>query len=70
VSQAVARVVPLDGLNDHAQFLVSNRHMKVLVEPQEVTMGGHKFARVDGAFFERGIPFAVRDHRGRVLGRF
>jgi hypothetical protein len=41
------RVVPLDGLSDHAQFLVSDRRIKVLVEPQEVTMGGRKFARVD-----------------------
>src|SRR6267143_1549985 len=41
------RVAPLDGLDDHAHFLVSMRRAQVLVAPQKVTIDGHEFVRAD-----------------------
>jgi hypothetical protein len=41
------RVPPLDAATDHAQLLLSGKRTKVLVPPQEVTLGGHSFACVN-----------------------
>lgn len=41
------RVGALDTPKDHAQFLAANKRGKVLFPPQEVSLDGHDFVRVD-----------------------
>ena len=41
------RVGALDTPKDHAQFLASNQRGKVLFPPQEISLDGHDFVRVD-----------------------
>lgn len=41
------RVGALDTPKDHAQFLAANKRGKVLVPPQEISLDGHGFVRVD-----------------------
>lgn len=41
------RVGTLDTPKDHAQFLAGNKRGKVLFPPQEVSIDGHDFVRVD-----------------------
>jgi len=41
------RIPPLDGIGDHAQFLVAMRRVQIVEKPKEVSIAGHKFVRVD-----------------------
>jgi hypothetical protein len=41
------RVPPLDSAGDHAQFLRSGKRTTTIAPPQEVTLSGHSFVRVD-----------------------
>lgn len=41
------RVGALDTPKDHAQFLAGNKRGKVLIPPQEISLDGHDFVRVD-----------------------
>jgi len=41
------RYPSLDSIGDHAQFLGSTRHIRVVIPPQNVTYDGHDFVRID-----------------------
>jgi hypothetical protein len=41
------RYPSLNTIEDHAQFLVTTRHIQVVVAPQKTTINGHDFVRAD-----------------------